>query len=277
MKLKKIMGFSLTTAMVLGLSVPAFAAEGEQTSEYTFYYMIDPYLVNEGFIAEPTNGKMTAEVTDDWTVGELLDLQGIQYQGSNTYITGFQCDESGFDFDKAVNKDNFPAVAFDEDIVKTNQNDGWLSAYEYTGYSGWMMTINNETQAGEGADTYYCSLMSTLGDLKEEGIIGEEGDVVLEMFFSFNMGADVGIQDAGLPTEIIGEGPGSYYNWNDLDKQMKVEKSYKADRTELIKAMADCEDKTAGEYTSAEEVLKNISADQSEVNEVADELMALEQ
>ena len=277
MKMKKLTALSMAAAMMVAMGVPAVAAtNGATDQDYTLTFMADPNVVSSGFVYEPVNYTIPAGTSEDMTLGEILEDNGVEFQGSTSYITGMKCaDAKGFELSDKQ-KEKYPVAAFDTRIMvdpaSAAGQDEWLSEKESTGYAGWMMYVDNVTSVEDSSQpygTYYYSLGSSIADLEKYGIL-EDGNVTLEMFFSLNMGADIGMNDSSLPENII-EGDGYIsYDWS--GSSVPVSKIDKADRTELVQAMADTTDKTSSNYVAARTVLKNLQASQRNVDTVANRL-----
>ncbi|MEF2877106.1 MAG: hypothetical protein U0N90_01665 [Blautia sp.] len=268
MKMKRVAAFGIGTVMMVSMCVPAMAADGTTDKAYTLTFMADPTLVSSGFVYEPVNFTIPAGTPETTTLGEILEDNNVPFQGSTSYISGLQCAEAATFSLTDAQKANFPEAAFDTRIMVDPTSDagkdGWLSEKEFTGYAGWMMYVDNQTSVADSSQpygSYYYTLGSSIADLEKYGILADD-NVVLEMFFSFDMGADIGMSDSYLPTSIVETDTYTTYDWSGPSEVHTA--ISKANRTELVKALAA--NKTSPSYADGLSVLKNLSSTQDEVD-----------
>lgn len=284
MKKRAITAMGLAAAMMLSMCVPAMAetTDGDVTAkDYTLSFVADPTVVDSGFVYAPVNINIPAGTDKDTTLNDLIQANGIEVQGSATYVSGIKCAAAKSFALTDTQKAAFPEAAFDTRIMVDPSSDAgkddYLSEKEFTGYSGWMMTVDNkvsEADASQPWGAYYYTMGSTIGEMENYGLL-DDGKVVLEMFFSLNMGADIGMGTAYLPTTITSYddangNPVYYYDWN--GPSVTMDSITKADRTELVYAMANAEDTNDPTYINAVEVLKNLTSDSDAISAAIDSL-----
>lgn len=271
MKMRRLAAMGLAAAMMVSMCVPAMADTTDSnvtTKDYTLTFMADPTVVDGGFVYEPVNYTIPAGTSEDTTLGELLQANNVEFQGSTSYISGFPCAAAKTFALSDAQKAAFPDAAFDTRIMvdpaSAAGQDGYLSEKEFTGYAGWMMTVDNQTDTPDSTlpyGTYYYSLGSKISELEKYGIL-DDNQVVLEMFFSLNMGADIGMSDAYLPTEITTYGTVYSYDWS--GPSVMVSKIVKNDRTALVSALASNSESI--EYDSSLAVLKNLTSTTAQID-----------
>lgn len=245
------------------------------TEDYYFYLMVDPGETAQGFVLEPTCIKIPAGTDTSKKLGEIIcnnllaRLILVSCQGSYGYISGIRCAEA---YDYQISDSTYsmysslPEVAFHEKIVKKmNKLTKVLGEYNFTGYSGWMFTLNNEMSTQYNGSSYWYTMGTTVQELMDMNLLNEDETPVVEMFFTMNMGADVGLGDAYLPTAVTYyESADKYvYDWSgDINYVAGYEK---ADRTELVMALADNKDDE--DYAGSLAVLKDIDASEEDVED----------
>ncbi|HBN57505.1 MAG TPA: hypothetical protein DD414_12100 [Lachnospiraceae bacterium] len=275
------MGLVATMVMSMGLTAMASGTEKAESSDYTFYFVADPTLVDDGFAYAPmkiTVPKTTADSTTLFDIVKPHIVCAEKDPGSPTYITEIKSPgvESFSLTATQVNSLGLNGSGYNNPQIVITPEDtqytepGNLGEREFSGYSGWMMTVDNLTQVG----SYYLSMGSTIAEMKENKILDDD-EAIVQMFYSFNMGADIGMGTQYLPTAVMANA--SYptwsrweytYNWSGPAKA--VTSFDRADSTALVKAMADTsKSKTGEEYMHAVEVLKDLRSSSEDIAEAA--------
>lgn len=269
---KRLVSMGLVATMVMSMGLTAMASEvttadtDVTTQEYDLYFVADPTLVNpSGFSYAPVKYTIPAGTAKTTTLMDVLDDNGVERLGSSSYISALPCAQAAtFALSEAqIESLGLKDSAYDaEGIVVTpaQVKTGYLAEKEFSGYSGWMMTVDNATTADNG--NYYYTMGSTIADMEKYGVLSD-GDVVLQMFFSFNMGADIGMGAQNLPTEVIKGDGYSYYNWSftpeDTSMYVTASSFDRADSTALVEALADTTvSHNRPAYRNGVAVLKNL-------------------
>lgn len=263
---------AIAVMMVLFLSVTALqgtdvsAAVTRTEDDSYFYLMVDPGETSNGFVLEPTCIRIPANTDTSKSIGEiicnnlLMRMILVSCTNSYGYISAIRCPQAA-DYQISASTysmySSLPEVAFHSGIVKpVNRYTKLLGEFNFTGFSGWMFTINNGMMTQNGDVSYYYTMGTTLQELIDMGLLSDEETPVIELFFTMNMGADVGLCDAYLPTEVSSYSGTYAYNWaGNYEYTPAYEKS---DRTELIMALAD--NREDSDYSSSLAVLKDIDA-----------------
>lgn len=276
---KRIRTKAIAIMMVLFLSVTAFqvtdisAAVTKTAEDSYFYLMVDPGEVSNNFVLEPVCIRIPANTDTSKTIGEvicnnlLMRLILITCRDSYGYISSIRCPHAS---NYQLSEDTYsmfsslPAAAFDSRLVKpVNRYTNLLGEFNLTGYSGWMFTLNNSMSMVADGEDYYYTMGTTIQQLMDMGLLGGDETPVVEMFYTLNMGADVGLCDGFLPTEIMYYDTKASYGYNWSGNYDYVPAYTKADRTELVMALAD--NKNDSDYDSALAVLKDIDASESSI------------
>lgn len=220
-----------SAAMMVGFAAPTFAApvQTADAGTKTVYVQVDRKVFggsNDKLIGpvKVTNVPSDAKIIDILKVASNYDAapadaKPIQYSASTwgTYISAFR-DTATPAFDQAAYKaaNGYTDAIFDASMIYPSPSDNYLAGSEYSGVSGWMFSVNDETMYG--GDQYY-NADTTAANIPNDGVIHFE--------YSINMGADVGLNDVALPT-IIKEGDyGPEYDWvNGLVNKTKGDRSY---------------------------------------------------
>ncbi len=276
LKTKKRLTKGLAGMMVIlmgsiNVSGTVFAKEVTQTTEdMSLYLMIDPGETTSNFILEPTCIDIPAGTDINKNLGDIIcdELEkndiNVDATSSHSYIKSIGCPDA---FNYIISKrtysmyNSLPNVAFHNNIVKPMDAESkLLGEYNFTGYSGWMFSINNEMSKEVDGKTVYYTLGTTVKDLMNMQLLNEDEDPVVQLYFSMNMGADIGLCDSYLPKEVTSyESAGSYsyaYNWAGDFTQVTARKT--ADKTELVKCLADNTDDR--DYGRSLRVLKDLDA-----------------
>jgi len=254
---------------VIHVDTTAFAEEVTTTSEdYYLYLMVDPGETANGFVLEPTCIEIPAGTRTDKKLGEIISNTLLQNRvllsctGEYGYISSIRCPEA-YRYKVTASTysmySDLPEAAFHSGIVKPmNWFTKMLGEFNFTGYSGWMFTVNNAMSTSYNGQPYYYTLGTTVKQLLEMGVLGEEESPVVEMFFTLNMGADMGLCDSYLPKEVTYNESIEKYSYNWAGDFNYVPACQKADRTELVVELAD--NKDDADYKASLAVLKDIDA-----------------
>ena len=281
------MGLAATMAMSMGLTAMASEAGNvsAQANTYDVYFVADPTLVDaDGFAYEPMKVSVSASDSNK-TFLQIIDSMPTKVDylptDATSYISAIKCaDADNFTLTTAavaaLGLDGTPYNQEGIRVLPADVTNGYLAEKEFSGYSGWMFTLDNETtgvRSTQPDQTYYYTMGSTIKELEECGVFDGDNSAVIQMFFSFNMGADIGMGAASLPLEVESatgaDGTTSYwYNWSG---SMKTVESFKrADSTVLVKALADTKKATTStEYIDAIKVLKNLRSTSTEISVAA--------
>lgn len=255
MKSMKAKLFAALSVAVMSLSVvlPSFTgvAQAGVTTTKTVYIDVEKNITGQNVILEPV--AVTLNTTD--TIFDATEQAvGAGNIDGSTYVTAFKDSTASFTYPYTS---LLPAIVFDP-VTAYNQpivsDPTWLREQEYDGISGWMFTVNNASTYGGG--TYYTA-STTLANVPDDAVIRWE--------FTMASGCDLG-KSGYLPdgTALYG-----FYNWSSSPTNPFFTR---ADKTELIRVMADHAPKTDTDYTNALNVLKNLTISQSAVDTAADAL-----
>lgn len=271
----KVMALMLVVLMAtMNVHTTVSAEETTKTTEdYYLYLMVDPGETADNFVLEPTCIEIPAGTDTSKKIGEIIcnnllkRLILISCADTYGYINSIRCSKAyHYDLNASTYSmyDSLPEVAFHSGIVKEmNKYTRLLGEFNFTGYSGWMFTINNEMSTQYNDSTYYYTMGTSIQELMDMGLLSDEESPVVEMFFTMNMGADVGLCDSYLPKEVTYYDSIDKYSYNWAGDYNYVPACEKADRTELVMALAD--NKEDDDYASALAVLKDVDASELSV------------
>jgi hypothetical protein len=255
--------------MTLGVVAPSFTntAQAAAATTRTVYVDVEKNVIGQAPIVQPE--KVTLDSSK--TIIDATKQAIKQYTGDENnvnvvstsygnYVTGFADTTHNFDnyaYDLGLR--DASSIIFDEDV--TNQpivtDANWLKEKEYNGISGWIFTVNNTETYGDSANPSYYTGDTTLADVSDGATIRWE--------FSAAMGADLGLNDAYLPTQLTSDG---YYDWFN-NTVLFASQFTRANKSTLISKMANHADKTDTAYTNALTVLQTLEATQTQVNTAA--------
>lgn len=280
------------------------AAKTEQdadvtTQAYDLYFVADPTLVYEAdaditnqFVYAPVKYTIPAGTPTSTSIGDVLK-DHISFEGAPSYVEGLNWDAAeNYELTDAAKKELFQIAgnyteeekealykkvtdaATSSEMVATVK-DAVLGERDFTGYSGWMMYLDGQTMGtdkSQNDETVYYSTGTTLAQLEGCGALSAENtDVVVQMYFSFNMGADIGMGGQSLPTDIIANP--SYpqysqwpytYNWSGAsDTFVSITGIPHYDSSGLVIALAEHEDSL--NYEDSLTVLKDLKSDKDRI------------
>lgn len=252
MKSVKSKLFASLSVGVMSLSVvlPSFVGIAQADTTKTVYIDIEKNVLNGDLLLEPVAVTLsdTATILDatkeaygdtdvDATYGYVAAFADAETTDTYAYTSAVSTATGGL-----VYRTDIP----NQPIV---DDSDWLREQEYNGISGWMFTVNNATMYG-GSNYYLAS--TPLSALPDGAVIRWE--------FSGAAGADLGMDNVNLPTQVA---PSGWYDWANNTVYF-APRFTRADKTELIRAMAD--NSGDQDYPAALNVLKDLDSTQSEVN-----------
>jgi hypothetical protein len=249
---KKIFSVVLALLMVLVSCTTAFAVDTEQSGDFDgyVYFTVERNTLGQGFALEPVKvGYYQGETLADISQRALGDMSTYEGDLSNYYLTGVI--DGGEPENWSV--ENIPTDILNAldgaDNIGTRESSDTLSAYDYSGWSGWMFTVDNiGINVGAGG--------IELGDDTSDGLHYKDGSVVRLQYTVYGYGEDVGIF-WGTPT-------------------IQTTNTF-CDRSDLIKMVADINaegnaDAYGEAYTDALELLNTWNITEEEVNSAVDAL-----
>ena len=195
----KIVSILLSIIMIAGiLPVSVFATENtlmtlEELREQNGAITVEAYNIGQGFLVEPSlyskGGKSTGDITVDF-----LTSKNINYQGSTSYF-------SGFEFDDTV-APQYPSYLepYLGELDTTGDDNGYLTEFDYSQYSGWCYTIN-DWWASYGASDSYPGAQITDYNTGEPVVLG---DVIRWHFTVYGYGADCGFPNNAMAEQMGG-------------------------------------------------------------------------
>ena len=200
MRMKKLLSLFLALVMVLSL-VPTtvFATDTEERltleelREQKGAITVEAYNIGQGFLIEPSLYAKEGKSVGDITVN-FLESNGLTYRGDTSYF-------SGFEFDDTV-APQYPSYLepYLGELDTTGDDDGYLSEFDYSPYSGWCYTINDWWASYGASDTYP-------GQQINDYNTGEPvtlGDVIRWHFTVYGYGADCGFPNNAMAAQMGG-------------------------------------------------------------------------
>ena len=200
MRMKKLLSLFLALVMVLSL-VPTtvFATDTEERltleelREQEGAITVEAYNIGQGFLIEPSLYAKEGKSVGDITVN-FLESNGLTYRGDTSYF-------SGFEFDDTV-APQYPSYLepYLGELDTTGDDDGYLSEFDYSPYSGWCYTINDWWASYGASDTYP-------GQQINDYNTGEPvtlGDVIRWHFTVYGYGADCGFPNNAMAAQMGG-------------------------------------------------------------------------
>ncbi len=223
---KKIMTAMLSAA-VLGAVAVSACAEDKPEGYVTFY--ADKNTIGQGLVVEPVQVPIYDGDSGIDIVQRAADVLVAESDYGN-YIEAFADTDNGADIPAAV------AEVCPEMFGRNN--DGYLSAYDYTAESGWSWFLN--------------------GEYAQVGISGYEpadGDVVVFRFTVYGYGCDLGIDNS---------------SWGGAPALVDM-----VDAAELAELAAENKDSAA--YDNAINVLGTFGVSQADIDAAAAAFAAAEE
>ncbi len=255
----KLFATICVTALTLGVVTATSTFNSVQAADKTVYVDVEKNITGQDPILAPKavtidDTKTVLDATKQ-AAGSDNVASVPSYYGN--YVSAFKDNTANFvyPYENAV-KTATNSVVYKTDL--TGQpivtDSTWLREKEYTGISGWMFTVNNVGTYNDtnNAQQYY------KGDTKLANV---PDGAVIRWEFSMASGADLGLDNAYLPTAVTTNG---YYDWN--TSVYFAPRFTRANKTELISAMAKHSNKTDEVYTNALEILEDLTSAQSDVN-----------
>lgn len=263
---KKVVALLCSLIMIFAFAVPNFAANSSTTK--TVYVDVEKNITGQNVIQEPVKvvldeNKTIADATKEAVGANRVRIRSTQY---GNYIEAFKDDTLPF-----IPEENYEfydelyeltdGIVFRTDIPNQPivNEEGWLAEKEYNDISGWMFTVDNTMV---DANNVYYTGDTKLSDLPDNAVIRWE--------YSMAVGCDIGLEGY-LPNGTLNEW--GYYNWNTEPTPPFF--NTRVDKSELIRKMADHENKNSAEYLEAMKVLRDLTTEeytQADVDEIADSL-----
>ena len=258
-QMKKGLEIVLALVMVFAMTATAFAQTTDDN--ITVYVTVERTLVgNQSLILEPT----AVTVPVGTSVLGVLDalkssVSGFDYTYSGTvaagtaYVKGFKVASHGSfnyltdyefwnQYDTAAS--GMGSVYFEYGTTPSS-SDLFLEAGDYNMLGGWIVSANN-TITWDDTDTTENEAYPTASTI----LTSADNGLVLRFEYSFALARDAGYTGFSLLDLTTLESP--FYT--------------AANKSELIKEMANCTDKTSTAYTNGRSVLMDMDATQSAVN-----------
>ncbi|MBP3560051.1 MAG: hypothetical protein J6K49_05235 [Clostridia bacterium] len=192
---KKFLSILLAVVMVFTMIPLTAFANGnalltlDELREEKGAITVEAYNIGYGFLVEPSLYDKEGKATGDITV-DFLTSKGINYQGSTSYF-------SGFEFDDTLTPD-YPSYLepYLGELDSTGDGNGYLAEFDYSMYAGWCYTIN-DWWASLGADSSVPGQEITDYNTGESVVLG---DVIRWHFTVYGYGAD-----CGYPSNVMAE------------------------------------------------------------------------
>lgn len=260
----KLFATLCVAALTLGAVVPStFNSVHAARAPRTVYVDVEKNVLGQAPIVQPVAVTLddTSTILDATKQASGADKVSSVSSGYGNYVNGFADTSNTQDaFDNYYPGDFYTklnnatkGVVFTPTAAQPIITDAnWLKEKECSGVSGWMFTVRN---TDNNAGNYY-SADTKLADLPNDAVIRWE--------FSAAAGADIGL-GAYLPTQTNADGT---YNWNTAAYTSPF--FTRADKSNLIKAMAKHTNKTDAAYTNALNDLKNLTISQANVDDDMD-------
>lgn len=247
----KLFATLCVTALTLGAVTATSTFNSVQAADKTVYVDVEKNVMGQAPILQPKAVILDDSKTIYDATKNAVSSDNIDGNTSGSYIKAFK-DTASFNYAKYKYAKQLPAIVTDTTTAynqKIVSDPNWLREKEYNGISGWMFTVNNTDH--DSSYNYYTAA-TPISSLPNGAVIRWE--------FSMACGCDLG--NAGwMPDGTVTNG---YYNWNTSSTAPFFTR---ADKTTLIKAMANHSDKTDSSYTNALNDLKNLTIQQAAVDD----------
>ena len=180
-RIKKALFSIVLTMTVVVSNVPmSFAQKSNEPKGYVTI-TAEKFTLGLGYIQEPIKvpfyeGDTYADITL-----RALGKENLKYEDSayGFYLNGIKDDDD--------REPEVPEYILDQcGSIDSRQEEGWLSAFDYTFMSGWMYAVDNEFP-NYGAGNWY----------------PEDGDVCRWQFTTYGYGADIGSDGFGMDLSYI--------------------------------------------------------------------------
>lgn len=262
----KLFATLCVAALTLGAVVPStFNSVHAAGTTKTVYVDVEKNILGQAPILQPVKVEISSDEAGEkiWYATAKAALENnidVRLDKSGTYVEAFS-DTSDTQAEFKNNykfKEKIPAICFDATKAYMQPiviDSDYLSEKEYNGMSGWMFTVNNTDKDN---DQKFYTADTSLDKVPDGATIRWE--------FSAADGCDLGISNY-LPDGTVSYG---YYNWKNTKDAPFF--SGRADKTALIRAMANHSDKADAAYTKALTVLQTLESTQEQVNGAASSL-----
>ncbi len=198
-QVKKLASIVLSMAVLLGLAMPAMAADTAPTPAGYVTISVAANTLGLGFIEEPIKipfyeGENYAQLSTRYfaQVGRAYDNTGTAESGF--YLSGVQDNYATADARAvAMNIPQYILTAAgqsNEDYISWGGSDGLLNEFDYSQSAGWMYSVASQKAfPGEGASNVY----------------PVDGDVIRWQFTLYGLGADLGdgAMNSGATSPIV--------------------------------------------------------------------------
>ncbi|MBQ9673396.1 MAG: Ig-like domain-containing protein [Ruminococcus sp.] len=249
---KKLLSVLLAVCIVI-VPFTVFAQETDSDDYAGYLYLsVERNTLGQGFIREPEKvgyyeGENLAQIVQRY-LGDDAIFSGSD---SSLYLSGIN---DGGEPEGWTEKD-VPADIYNyvEDYIDEREDSGILAEQDYTPFSGYTFSIDNNSMS-----TYASSV--ELGDDTSTGSAYKDGSVIRIMYTIYGWGFDVGFGYEGMGFE-----------WESSNTF--------ADRSELIKAVADINANGKSEeygkaYDDAVALLSQWNITEDDINKALDNLKA---
>ncbi|AKN31471.1 hypothetical protein Ccar_11610 [Clostridium carboxidivorans P7] len=254
---------ALTLGAVTATSTFNNVQAAETTTVKTVYVDVEKDILGQAPIVKPVKVQITSDEVNEKikyaTVKAAYEQDvDVRLDDKGTYVQAFS-DTSDTQAEFSNNykyKDKIPAICFDTKTAYSQPivtDPDYLSEKEFDGISGWMFTVNDKMTYG--SNSWYTA-DTPLTDVPDGAVIRWE--------FSAADGCDLGMSNY-LPDGTVSYG---YYNWK--NKEDAPFFTGRADKTALIRSMANHSDKADAAYVNALKDLKDLTIQQADVNDDMD-------
>lgn len=252
---KKAGSLLLAVLLAFSLWLPLAFAEEADTGTITVCVSVEKFTLNQGYKVEPVLVQVPEGTPASTVITDAFKANGIDNKVTTSSEWGNYYLSQIADSDTAVGAiPDFPdyidkAIEADKDTDLIVQDDAWLGEFDFTKWSGWMYSVNNDFP-NVGASSY------TLKD----------GDVMRWQFTVYGYGSDLGADNR---------------EWGSTPIVHTADKGKLTFRVAQINGMADKEPILAqgnnqASYDAAIAVLKDMESTQAQVDTALAALNQLE-
>ncbi|MGL4284222.1 hypothetical protein [Eubacterium aggregans] len=147
---KKAGSLLLAVLLALSLWLPLAFAEEADTGTITVCVSVEKFTLNQGYKVEPVLVQVPEGTLASTVITDVFKAKGVDNQGTTTSEWGNYYLSQIADSDTAVGAiPDFPdyidkAIEADKDTDVIAQDDAWLGEFDFTKWSGWMYSVNND-------------------------------------------------------------------------------------------------------------------------------------